>query len=406
MKSAPKVLLIGTQDTKSAEVQFIRSNLESHGAAVFLMDPSIRQTMGGDVAVGPDQIAAAVGKTMPDIRALNHEGKCQAIMIDGAIKCAQELHAREGLSGIIAVGGSMGTTLGTAVMRSFPFGLPKVMISTMASGFTRPFVGFKDVVMVNSVADISGLNSITRSVFANGAAALVGMARAYSPQEATGKPLVAVSTLGTSDKCAVRVRKSLEDKGFEVVIFHTLGTGGAALDDIVRDRDVSVVVDMSLVEINDFLHGGLCSAGPDRCKSALEKGVPTIFAPGNIDFLVAGPIADAEARFPGKRYHIHNAALTAVRSEAEELRHVAEHMADLIKNANGPVTFFVPLLGFSSHDSAEGHLHDPSLPPVFADYLKAVMPARGEVIELPHHINDPEFADALVAQAVTFHGKK
>jgi uncharacterized protein (UPF0261 family) len=406
MSAMPKVLLIGTQDTKSAEVQFIRDSLESLGAKVFHMDPSIRQTLGGDVAITPDQIAAATGKTMPEIRALNHEGKCQAIMIEGAVQCALELHGREGLAGIIAVGGSMGTTLGTSVMRAFPFGLPKVMISTMASGFTRPFVGFKDIVMVNSVADISGLNSITRSVFANGACALVGMAKSYSPIEASGKPLVAVSTLGTTDKCAVRLRKTLEDKGFEVVIFHTLGTGGAALDDIVRDRNVAVVVDLSLVEINDLLHGGLCSAGPDRCKAALEKGVPTIFAPGNIDFLVAGPIADAEARFPGKRYHIHNAALTAVRSEAEELRHVADHMAGLIKQAKGPVSFYVPLLGFSSHDSAEGHLHDPSLPPVFADYLKAAMPAKGEVVELSAHINDPQFADALANQVIAYHTKK
>ncbi len=423
MGAKPKVLLIMTLDTKELETRFVTKCLEENGIDVYLLDASIRKTIDGGAAITPDQIAAAAGMTMDEVRALNHEGKCQAVMMEGAIKCAHELHERIGLSGILGVGGSMGTTLGTAVMRSFPFGLPKVMVSTMASGMTKGFVGTKDIVMVNSVCDISGLNTITRRVFLNGALAVTGMAYGYKSSVAVSnalvaslhvdskfqgllvgadKPLVTISTLGTTDKCTVRVRKTLEEKGFEVMIFHTLGTGGQIMDEVVREQNVAVVVDLSLVEVNDFLHQGLCSAGPDRCKAALEKGVPTIFAPGNIDFLVAGPIDDAHARFPGKRYHIHNAALTAVRSEAEEFRHVAEHMAGLIKEAKGPVTFFVPLLGFSSHDSEQGHLHDPSLPPVFAAHLKKVMPAAVPVMEFSHHINDEQFADAIVEQVLAF----
>ncbi len=405
MSKRPNVLLVATLDTKEVEADFIRQYLEEYGLQVFHLDPSIRSSIDGGAAITPDQIAAAVGTTMPEVRAIGHEGKCQAIMMEGAIICAQKLHERVSLSGIIGMGGSMGTTLCTALMRTFPLGLPKVMISTMASGFTKPFVGFKDIVMVNSVVDIAGLNSISRGVFRNAAAALAGMAQNYSPSERSGKPLVAVSTLGTTDKCTVRVRKSLEEKGFEVVVFHTLGTGGAAMDNIIRDGQVSIVVDLSLVEVNDHLHGGLCSAGPDRCKAALECGVPTIFAPGNADFMVAGPIDDAKARFPGKRYHIHNAALTAVRSEAEELRHLADHMSDLIKTAKGPVAFLVPLGGFSSHDSTEGHLYDPSLPPVFADYLKTVLPKSASMTELPCHINDPAVADAITQQVLYFYHK-
>jgi len=402
MGSKPKVLLIMTLDTKEQETGFVTKCLEDSGIEVYLLDASIRNTIDGGAAITPDQIAAAAGKTLSEIRALNHEGKCQAVMIEGAIKCAHALHERIGLSGILGVGGSMGTALGTAVMRTFPFGLPKVMVSTMASGMTKGYVGTRDIVMVNSVCDISGLNTITRSVFRNGALAVAGMAHGYKSLVASDKPLVVISTLGTTDKCSVRVRKSLEDKGFEVMVFHTLGTGGIIMDEVVKEQDVSVVVDLSLVEINDFLHQGLCSAGPDRCKAALEKGVPTIFAPGNIDFLVAGPIDDAHARFPGKRYHIHNVALTAVRSEAEEFKHVAEHMAELIKEAKGPVTFFIPLLGFSAHDSEQGHLHDPSLPPVFAEHLKKRMPAGVPVSEFPYHINDEQFADAIVERVLAF----
>lgn len=402
MGGKPKVLLIATRDTKEVEAQFIRDCLEEAGVQVYHMDASIRRTVDDGAEITPDQIAAAAGKTMTEIRMLKHEGKCQAVMIEGAIKCAQELHQREGLSGIIGLGGSMGTTLATVLMQTFPYGLPKVMISTMASGMTRPFVGAKDIVMVNPVCDISGLNSITRSAFRNGALAVAAMARDYRPTVAEDKPLAAISTLGTTEKCSAGVRKSLEQKGFEVMVFHTLGTGGAAMEQIVRERDVSVVIDMSLIEVSEYLHGGLCPTGPDRCKAALEKGVPTIFAPGNLDFLVAGPLEDAKVRFPGKRYHVHNAALTAVRAEAQEFRNDAEYLAGLIEHARGPVAFFVPLLGFSNHDSTDGHLHDPSLPPVFAEHLKKVMPAGVPVVELPLHINDEKFADALVEQAIAF----
>lgn len=394
--------MIVTLDTKETEAAFVRKCLEDSGLDVRHLDASIRRVVSGGAEIGPDKVAAAAGKTIEEVRALGHEGKCQALMTEGAIQCAQDLHRREGLSGVIAVGGSMGTTLATAVMRSLPFGLPKVMVSTMASGMTRGFVGTKDIVMVHSVADIAGLNTVTRSVFRNGALALAGMASGYRSTEVSDRPLVAITTLGTTDRCSVRIRKTLETKGFEAVVFHTNGTGGQAMDEIVRESDVAVVVDLSLVEIVDFLNNGLCSAGPDRCKAALEKGVPVIFAPGNIDFIIAGPIDDARARYPGKRYHIHNAALTAVRTEAPELKRIAEHMAGLIRNARGPVTFFVPLLGFSSHDSEEGHLHDPSLPPVFAEHLKKVMPPGVPIIELPRHINDEQFADAIIEQVIKF----
>ena len=369
---------------------------------VYLLDASIRGTVEGGAHITPDQIAAAVGTTMPEIRALNHEGKCMALMIEGSIALAHELDERVGLSGIIAAGGSGGSTLGAAVMRTFPFGLPKVLISTMASGMTKPFVGTKDIMMLNSVCDIAGLNTVTRRVFENGAWALAGMAHGYTPLAPSGKPTVTMTTLSTTDKCCNRVRAALEQGGSEVMVFHSQGTGGQAMDEIVREQDVSLVIDLSLIEVGDYLAQGLYDGGPDRCKAALQKGVPTIFAPGNIDFLVDGPIEGARVRFPGRRYHIHNASVTAVRANADDFRRLAEHMAGLIKEAKGPVAFFVPLLGFSSHDSEQGHLHDPSLPPVFAEHLQKVMPAGVPVVTLPCHINDEMFADRIIEQAVAF----
>jgi uncharacterized protein (UPF0261 family) len=402
MDEKRNVLLIATLDSKQIETGFIKERLEESGLQVYLLDASIRRTIEGGAHITPDQIAAAVGTTMPEVRALNHEGKCMAIMIQGAIKCAHELDDKVGFSGIIAAGGSGGTTLGAAVMRTFAFGLPKVLISTMASGMTKPFVGTKDIVMLNSICDVAGLNTVTRRVFENGVLALACMAKGYEPVTASGKPAVTMTTLSTTDPCCNRVRAALEAAGSEVMVFHSQGTGGQAMDETVREQDVSLVIDLSLIEVGDYLAQGLYDGGPDRCKAALEKGVPTIFVPGNIDFLVDGPVEGARLRFPGRRYHIHNASVTAVRADANDYRRVAEYMAGLIREAKGPVAFYVPLLGFSAHDSEQGHLHDLSLPPVFAEHLQKVMPEGVPVVVLPYHINDPRFADALIEQARLF----
>ena len=400
MSNKPKVLMIITLDTKEVEAKFIREVLELQGVDVVHLDASIRRSTDSSVEIPPEAIAAAAGMTLEEVRDLKHEGKCQGVMIEGSVKCALEYHAKHGLSGIIGVGGSMGTALGTVVMGMFPYGLPKVMVSTMASGFTKPFIGAKDINMFNPVCDIAGLNSITRDVFRNAALATAVMAKNYSPTRVEPKPLVAMTTLSTIDACTVNVRKQLEAKGFEVMVFHTLGTGGMAMDQIVSERDVVAVVDTSLVEINDFLNNGLCSAGPDRAKAALAKGVPVIFAPGNADFMVAGPIDVAKTMFPNHKYHMHNHALTAVRTEPSELKALAKHMGGLIAEAKGPVSFFVPLTGFSHHDSPEGHLHDPAMCPVFLSALNEAMPKTVVVREFNCHINDAQFADAIVEQVL------
>lgn len=392
----PQILLIVTQDTKKEEAAFLRQCLEQAGCQVHHLDPSVRQTVGG-AEIGPDEIVAATGRTIEQVRAIGHEGKIQEVMIEGALSCALALHQKVGLHGILSVGGSMGTTLGTAIMRAFPYGMPKIMISTLASGFTAPFVGLKDITMMNSVCDISGINSITRDVFRNGAFGVAGMARNYEPSRSGDRPLVLVSTLGTTEYCLRRLRSALEVEGFEVMVFHTTGTGGQTLDAIASEREVAVVVDMSLVEINDLLHDGVCSAGPERGMAGLRRGIPTIFAPGNVDFyIMASPMAVGDDPFAGRRFHIHNAALTAVRTTQADLERLADHIAEMMKEAKGPVRLYLPLGGFSSHDSTAGNLYEPSLPPLFADYISKVVPDDVDVQKIDAHINDALFADALI----------
>jgi uncharacterized protein (UPF0261 family) len=402
MGEKPKVLMIVTLDTKGREADFIRGCLEDGGVEVFTLDPSVRGRTESPADITPEQIASAVGKTMAQVRALNHEAKCLEIMTEGSIRCALQLHRKAGLSGMIGIGGSLGTDLATAVMRSFPLGFPKVMVSTMASGMTRPFVGTKDIMMVPSICDVFGLNGVTRRIFGNSARALAGMAHGYESSLLSDKPVVALSTLGTTQRSCDFICRSLEDAGYEVMVFHTQGIGGVSMDEAVREQDIAVAVNLSLIEIGDFLVKGLFDGGPDRCRASVEKGIPTIFVPGNIDFMVGGPLEEAKKQFPGRRYHVHNPELTAVRAEAGEFRNVAEHVAALIREARGPVAFFVPLLGFSAHDSEQGELHDLTLPPVFVEHLEKVLPEGVPLTVLPYHINDERFAAEIVKQVIAF----
>jgi len=398
MTGLPRVMMIVTQDTKQEEARYVRTVLEGAGVEVVHLDPSIRRTVGG-AEIAPEAVAEAAGSSIEAVRALGHEGKCQAVMIEGAIKAAHAHHAQHPLSGILAVGGSMGSALAGALMQSFPYGMPKLMVSTMASGFTAPYIGVKDIAMLNAVTDVAGINSISRDVYRNAALAVAGMAKGYEPDTSGQKPLVLMTTLGTTEKSTRRIREALEADGCEVMVFHSSGAGGPTLDSIASERDVALVLDLSLTEMLDFLHGGLAAAGPDRGKAGLRRGVPTIIAPGNADFIIAGPIEAAQAQFPGKRYHMHNPQLTAVRTELPELKTLADHLAALAAEAKGPLRIFTPLGGFSNHDSPDGHIQDTSQPKPFADYLMSVMPASAPVHVVDAHFNDEAFSTAIVTAA-------
>ena len=396
--SLPSVMLIVTQDTKEEESRFVRTVLEAAGVRVVHLDPSVRRTVGG-AEISPEDVAAAAGMTIEDVRALGHEGKCQDAMIRGSIAAAHAWNAKDPISGILAVGGSMGSALAGALMQSFPYGLPRMIVSTMASGFTKPYMGVQDIAMMNAVTDISGLNSISRDVFRNAANAVAGMARGYDPKAAAERPLVLITTLGTTEASVKRIREALENDGCEVMVFHSSGAGGPTLDGLAAGKDVALVLDLSQTEIIDHIFGGLADTGPDRGRAALLKGIPTILAPGNADFIIGGPIDVARVQFPGRRYHEHNPQLTAVRTTFEDLKKLADHLAANVRDAKGPVRVFTPLHGFSNHGSPAGHLMDPSVPPPFAEYLRAVMPAEVPVTAIDAHFNETAFSDAIIAAA-------
>lgn len=396
MESKPTVLLVATMDTKGELVFYLSQCLKTADVETLLMDVGILGESPFPVQISASEVAQSVGSSLAQIRKIKSEGKALEVMIKGATRIALSLYESGKIHGILSLGGSMGTDMGTSIMRAFPIGFPKVMISTLASHNTRPYVGTRDIMMLNTVCDLTGLNRITERVLKNGATAVAGMAKAYTRYQTPSKPLLLISTLGTTEPCSQGVKRYLEEKGKEVIVFHTNGTGGRALEEMVKDEEVEGVIDISLTELGNHLIGGDFDAGPARGQAALEKGVPVLYIPGNTDFFSTGPIQFAKERFPGRYYHIHNAAITAIRVKPNETVRIAERVAELCNSGKGPRAILVPLGGLSSFDQPDGPFYDPRAPQIFLETLKNSL---GEGILLqafPYHINDPNFLKEVI----------
>ena len=392
----PSVLLVATMDTKFREAGFIESCLKESGCAVKVMDAGIRGDSPVPVTITRHEVARAGGKTLSEIQSIGHEGEALNMMLMGACRIADEMIAKGAVIGVISLGGSMGTTLGTGVMRRFPIGVPKVMISTMASRDTRTFVGTKDILMLHAVCDLSGLNRFSRKILHNGAMALYGMVSRNRKDISSDKSMIFISTLGTTEKCVQEIRASLEKQAKEVVVFHTVGSGGRAMEELIASEPVEALVDLSLHEMADHRFGGDYDAGPDRGSVALKKGIPVVLVPGNIDFLVSGPLEQSLKDFPDRPYHVHNTAITVVRTTREEIESIARHVGDYCNAAPGPYTLVIPMKGFSAFDAIEGPLHDPQAPTCFVKALESQLSDTSRMHTLPYHINDSGFSAAVI----------
>ena len=396
MENKKKVLLVVTMDTKGKEAKFVKSCLEDAGVATVIMDAGILGNCKDEVEISREEVARGAGCSLEEVRGMGHEGRALGVMIEGAIKLAVKLYQDGEIDGIMGVGGSMGTTLGTSIMRTMPVGFPKLMVSTMASRNTRPFVGTKDIMMLHSVCDLSGLNRITRTILRNGALAIAGMVKKDVVMEPGEKPIVVLSTLGTTEACAIKLRTDLESRGYEVIIFHTVGSGGQAMDEFVDEHGADFIIDLSLHELMDHLFGGDYDAGPERGKVGARNGIPTILVPGNMDFLVTGPIAEAEKYFPGRKTHSHNAAITAVRARREELKKAGKIIGDICNEARGAISVLIPEKGFSAFDCPDGPLYDPNGAEAFEMGINETIKDRSIVKKVPAHINDEAFSKAVL----------
>jgi len=393
------ILLIATFDTKESEAIFLKDKIESRGYEVLTMDAGILDSPLVFVDVDRQAVAKRGGMSLEEALATGDKGICISNMVRGAEILCKELYEKGLFHGVVAIGGGQGTDIGCTAMRSLPTGVPKLMVSTVASGRATfgPFVGTKDITMMHSVADMQGLNFLTKRILENAAGAICGMVENISEEvfKPQGTP-VALSMLGTTTPGALRCKEALERKGFEVVAFHQNGTGGIAMEDMIRNGDFVGTLDLNLHEIGDRFAGGLHGAiREDRLEAAGDIGIPQVVAPGSINYQVLGPLDSLSPEMKARKLIVHNSYLTLIRLTPEELVGVGKLVSEKLNRAKGPTEVFIPLRGFSFPDRENMPHWEPEGNQAFIDAIKANLNSNIPVIELDAHINDPEFIDPV-----------
>jgi uncharacterized protein (UPF0261 family) len=390
-----KILLIGTLDTKGREVDYLRQKVREKGCDVVVMDVG---TLGEPLCrpdISQEEVAYAGGENFSHMKSKGSRSYSVEVITRGAINKTIELYSQEQLAGVLAIGGGTGTAIGTAVMRSLPLGIPKVMVSTVASRNVGPYVGTSDIVMFHSVVDLVGLNAITKVILDRAAGIVAGMTQGAG--EITSiRPLVAATAFGICTMTAALAEPILAEKGYEMVTFHANGAGGRALEQLIGQGLFSGVLDFVIHELADQLYNGYCGdIGPDRLTTAAKKGVPIIIAPGGLDCIVFKSIDDVPQKLRQRKIYHHDVRVAVSISE-EELSKIARTIAERVARPKGPVGILIPLMGWSELDRQGGFAFEPQLVYSFTKHLKAVLPPGASLQEIDCHISDPRFAQRAV----------
>ena len=390
------VLLIGTLDTKGREYAYVRDLIRARGLETFVLDAGVL----GEPVFAPDSPASltaeAGGASLAELREKRDRGYAIDIMGRGARALALKFLAEGKFDGVISMGGSGGTSIGTTAMQALPVGLPKIQLSTMASGDVGPYVGVKDITMMYSVVDVSGLNRLSRRIFANAAGAIGGMVEQTMPK-VEEKPLIGATMFGVTTPCVDRVRARMEEDGYEMLVFHAVGSGGRSFEALISDGVFDGVVDATTTEWCDELVGGVLSAGPERLDAAAKKGIPQVVSLGALDMVNFGPRETLPAKFEKRNIYVHNPQVTLIRTTPEECAKLGEIIAGKLNKTTGPTALFVPLKGVSAIDVEGMPFYDPAADAALFDALrKNIDRSKVELVELDMAINDPAFADAMV----------
>jgi uncharacterized protein (UPF0261 family) len=390
------IVIVGTLDTKGAEHDFARGIIEDQGVDTHLIDAGVRGEPAVEADTPREEVARRGGTELEELIDADDRGEAVDTMARGAAAVAADLHEEGVLEGILSLGGSAGTTIGTTAMRALPYGVPKVMVSTMASGDTRPYVESRDIAMLYSVADVAGLNQLTRTVISNAALAVVGMTTADPDFETPDKPTVGVTMFGVTTPCVTEARALLEERGYEVLTFHATGTGGKAMEELVEQGVIEGVLDVTTTELADELVGGVLSAGPDRLEAAGEAGVPQVVSVGALDMVNFGPRDSVPQEFEDRQFHLHNPTVTLMRTTSEENRELGRTLAEKVNRATGPTTVVLPTGGVSMIDVEGEDFYDPEADAALFDAIRETLNDDVELIEAETDVNDPEFARTLV----------
>jgi uncharacterized protein (UPF0261 family) len=391
---AKSIAVIGALDTKGEDFAFLKGAIEARGHRALVINTGVMEAPAFEPQISAEEVAEAGGSSLAGLREAADRGAAITVMTKGVAKIASDLYQRGQIDGVLAMGGSAGTVIGTAAMRSLPVGVPKVMVSTLAGADTSPYVGTRDVVMIPSVVDVAGLNRISATIYANAVGAVVGMVES-APPEIEEKPLIAASMFGNTTKLVDRCRQIMSAHGYEVLVFHATGAGGRTMESLISDGFISGVLDVTTTEWADELTGGVLSAGPERLDAAASAGVPQVVAPGCLDMANFWARDTVPERYAGRLFYEWNPNVTLMRTTPEENRELGRILAEKANAAGGPVAFFLPLLGLSQLDSPGQPFWwpeaDEALFAAIREHLRPDIPVH----ELEVNINDEAFARAV-----------
>jgi uncharacterized protein (UPF0261 family) len=397
--TAPTAWVVGTFDTKAAELLYLAGLLRAAGVRVLTVDIGTRSEVGvadidaNTVARHHPRGAAAVFEP-------SDRGEAVIAMGDALGALVRERLAAGEVQAMLGVGGSGGSSMIAPAMRLLPIGVPKLLVSTMAAGDVSAYVGVVDMTLMYPVTDIAGLNRLSRTILANAAHALVGMLQHRAPvDDGADKPSIGLTMFGVTTPCVQAVRELLEDD-FDTQVFHANGAGGRTLEALAAAGMLRAVVDITTTEVGQHLAGGVCDAGPDRLDAAARHGLPWVGSVGALDMINWGAPSSIPERHKGRTFHVHNANVTLMRSNAQELEAAAHRIAEQLNRARGPVRLLLPLGGLSMIDAPGQAFHDPAADAVLFDTLERlfVVSDTHRLLKLPHHINDPLFAAAVAEQ--------
>lgn len=397
------IAVLGTLDTKGLEHGYVAELIRQRGHQTLVIDTGSSMAPQITPDISREEVAAAGGVDLAAIIIKQDRGEAVTAMAGAAGALLSKLAGEGRIHGVISLGGGGGTAIGTAAMRALPIGFPKLMVSTLAAGNVAPYVGTKDIVMFPSIVDVSGINRISRVLLARAAGAICGMVEMEIPV-VQDKPLIAASMFGNTTACVNAAQKILEDKGYEVLVFHSTGTGGKIMESIIESGMVSGVLDVTTTEWADELVGGILGAGPNRLDGAGKTGVPAIVTPGCLDMVNFGERATVPAKFEGRVFYQHNPQVTLMRTNAEECAELGRILAEKVNAYTGPVTVLLPLKAISII-SAEGQpFHDAAADEALFGAIRKHLTPGIPLLEVDCEINAPEFARACAEALLAMMG--
>jgi uncharacterized protein (UPF0261 family) len=387
------IVIAGALDTKGADFAFVKELIERQGLNTTVVDFGVLGVPAFPPDIRRDEVCRAGGGELTEFQSGEHKDRAMQTMASGLAAIVRRLYDEGRLDGILGMGGTGGTSIVTAAMRTLPVGVPKVMVSTVAGGDVSAYAGTKDITFIPSIVDVAGLNRISRAIYARAAGAIAGMAGVEVPAPAEERPLIAASMFGNTTAAVDRARTRLTDRGYEVLVFHATGAGGKTMEGLIADGYFVGSLDITTTELADYVCGGVFDAGPDRCLAASRAGIPAVLVPGCVDMANFGGIETVPARYRDRLLYQWNPNVTLLRTNVEENRRIGQMLAAAANAAAGPVAVLLPLRGVSMLDSEGKEFWDREADEACFQTLRSQLKPGIPVEELDLNINNPAFAD-------------